>query len=247
MVKLSSETIKLTKRILNERKETNNLNEVEFLKKMFGKGKLPSFSKWSEDPAYADLLKLQRLPKSRQFPQLKDENILDDESPNFLGRDVKKKQSREFEKAIAARADKIEELMFSLKRSGAKALGLNSKSRKFVEAYKSAIYDKVKKRYRAYHNFIDKVNAAGAKSSKAYLAAMDKEKADFAKQQKQDAARAAERDASERYLAQREKERLEKEKRRKKNQKAAYDAAEKRRLGAIGRMFSDPGFGSRRV
>ena len=232
MIKLSNETIKLTRRVLKERKERpEQVNEFEFVKKAFGKGKLPPFYRWSRDESLESLVNFQRLPLQRLGAlRMQQEDLLGD-VPVFLQKNldkVKRNTNQRFLKAFRDRMEKVRELIKKVEQG--ETGGLSRSAVKFVKAYKAGIKQKMQQRLKIYEDLYEKYVSGPKARPDAPLREPDDsnkpmsdfEAKRFIKDLDADIARskAAERKA----------------------------AANRERLAARERgMFGDPGFGSRRV
>lgn len=232
MVKLSEDTIKLTRKILKERKERpEQINEIEFIKRAFGKGKLPPFYKWSQEESLESLVDFQRLPAQRLGAlRMQQEDLLGD-VPVFLQKNldkVKKSTNRTFLKAFTDRMNKVRELIKKVEQG--QTAGLSKPAVKFVKAHMASIKQKMRQRLKMYEDLHQKY-VSGPKArpyepprepddSNKPMSAYERER--FMKNLDQDVARSKE-----------------------KERKAAADRA--RRDARERGMFGDPGFGSRRV
>lgn len=166
MTKLSSDTIKLTRKVLKERKERpEQVNEFEFVKKAFGKGKLPPFYRWSREESLESLVNFQRLPLQRLGAlRMQQEDLLGD-VPVFLQKNldkVKRNTNERFLKAFRDRMEKVREL---IKKVGQGETGdLPRPAVKFVKAHKASIKQKMRQRLKIYEDLYEKY-ATGPKRS----------------------------------------------------------------------------------
>jgi hypothetical protein len=144
---------------------TKKINEFNAIKKMFGKGKLPQFYKWSKQPDLAPLVKLMRLPAVKiNGRPMDEEDLLSPDIPTFLNKSVKTKESDErYLSAFKERMDKVKYLIDGLNQIAKEDPKMPSV--KFIKQHMSGIRSALKKRLGIYEDMYAKMVSGPERST----------------------------------------------------------------------------------